>query len=169
MSFQTGNQCWKRRETIGRKPKFETAEEMWSACQRYFDWVESNPLYEQKCIGCRGEVVKAQVSKMRAMTVTGLCIHLGMTFETWSQYRKKPDFSEVTKYVEEIIRTQKFEGAAAGLFNANIIARDLGLRETVTNEHSGVAGQPIEVKAKTDREMARDMAFALAKGLRSPA
>lgn len=36
---------------------------------------------------------------------------------------------EVTTYVEEIIRTQKFEGAAVGAFNANIIARDLGLSD----------------------------------------
>lgn len=127
--------------TNGRKSKFETAEELWSACLRYFNWVEANLFFEQRCFVCRGELVKPQISKMRAMTVTGLCIHLGMTFETWTQYRKKPDFSEVTKYVEEFIRTQKFEGAAAGLFNANIIAR----------------------------EIAREIAFALAKGFRSPA
>ena len=29
--------------------------------------------------------------------------------------------------IDSIIRTQKFEGAAADLFNANIISRDLGL------------------------------------------
>lgn len=37
--------------------------------------------------------------------------------------------------MEEIIRTQKFEGASADLLNPNIIARDLGLAEK--QEHSG--------------------------------
>ena len=36
-------------------------------------------------------------------------------------------FSELTAMIDSIIRTQKFEGAAADLFNANIISRDLGL------------------------------------------
>ena len=34
---------------------------------------------------------------------------------------------------------------------------------------SGDAGQPIEVKPKPDRKMAREITFALAEGLRSPA
>lgn len=39
------------------------------------------------------------------------------------------DFSAVINKIEEIIYQQKFEGAAVGLFNSNIIARDLGLRD----------------------------------------
>ena len=34
-----------------------------------------------------------------------------------------------------VIRTQKFEGASAGLLNANIIARDLGLSDKTELEH----------------------------------
>ena len=39
------------------------------------------------------------------------------------------DFSAVISMVEEIIETQQFEGAAVGAFNANIIARKLGLAD----------------------------------------
>lgn len=38
-------------------------------------------------------------------------------------------FSDVTSRAEDIIYDQKFSGAAADLLNANIIARDLGLKE----------------------------------------
>ncbi|MDC9826565.1 terminase small subunit, partial [Devosia sp. ZB163] len=43
--------------------------------------------------------------------------------------------------VDEIIRAQKFEGAAAGLLNPNIIARDLGLADK--QELTGKGGSPL--------------------------
>ena len=50
------------------------------------------------------------------------------------------------------------------MFNPNIIARDLGLKESITNEHTGTDGGAIEVKPVNDRELARQIAFALSKG-----
>ena len=41
-------------------------------------------------------------------------------------------------------REQKFTGAAADLLNANIIARDLGLKDNVSNEHTGANGGAIK-------------------------
>jgi hypothetical protein len=35
------------------------------------------------------------------------------------------------------MRSQKFEGASVGIFNSNIIARDLGLKENVDNTTNG--------------------------------
>ena len=39
--------------------------------------------------------------------------------------------------IEEIIYNQKFEGAAVGIFNSNIIARDLGLSDKKDIDHRG--------------------------------
>jgi hypothetical protein len=72
---------------------------------------------------------KDAVAKMRAATIFGLCVHLGIGQQTWADYRKRPDFSGVCDYAENMIRDQKFAGAAADLLNPVIIARDLGLRE----------------------------------------
>ena len=69
----------------------------------------------------------AVVPKMRAMTITGMCIHLRSDHSTWRDYAKQEDFSKVATRVEDIIFSQKFEGASADLLNANIIARDLSL------------------------------------------
>ena len=41
----------------------------------------------------------------------------------------RPDLSTVISRSETVIFQQKFSGAAADLLNANIIARDLGLKE----------------------------------------
>lgn len=72
---------------------------------------------------------------MRAMTISGMCIYLDISEDTWANYRAKKDFLGVTTRAENIIYNQKFAGAAAGLLNANIIARDLGLIEKTSAEH----------------------------------
>ena len=54
---------------------------------------------------------------------------LGITGTAWSEYCAKDGFAEVAAQIEDVIRTQKLEGAAAGLLNASIIQRDLGLGE----------------------------------------
>ena len=129
MPAPKGNKFWEQRSSHGRKPIFESPEQLWEACLEYFQWVEDNPLYEAKAFAFQGKVTVKELPKMHAMTIAGLCIFLDITQETWGQYRKNEDFSEVCKNAEEIIRTQKFIGASADLLNANIIARDLGLRE----------------------------------------
>jgi hypothetical protein len=85
---------------------------------------------KDKSILTPDEIIMQPVPHMRAMTISGLCIFLGITTETWGQYRKLEDFSDITHEADEIIRTQKFEGASADLLNANIIARDLGLKDS---------------------------------------
>lgn len=138
MPAPSGNQFWKVRSSHGRKPMWRSSEQLWEACSEYFEWTEENPLIEMKAFAYQGVVTQEPVAKMRAMTIKGLCIFLGMSLETWCQYRKNKDFSDVIARVEDIISTQKFTGAAADLLNANIIARDLGLIEKKEIEHSGV-------------------------------
>ena len=142
MAAPEGNSFWKMRSSHGRKPKFSTADVLWDACCEYFEWVENNPLKESQAFAYQGNVKDHEVSKMRAMTLTGLCIFLDIDMTTWAEYRQREGFSSVTTRVDEIIRTQKFEGAAAGLLQPNIIARDLGLADK--QEHTGKDGGPME-------------------------
>jgi len=135
MSAPKGNQFWKVRAKHGRDKIFKTPEMLWDACCEYFDWTHENPL--EKAIVYQGEVSKDTEKLMRAMTISGLCIFLGTHSEYFTSFESDldldtdegKDFSRVTKKVREIITTQKFEGASAGLLNANIIARDLGLSD----------------------------------------
>jgi len=114
---------------VGRPLQFETAEQLWDACVDYFEWVEETPLIETKLAQSGGVPTKVEVPLPRAMTLAGLCLHIGVTDETWRNYRDRKDFFGVTERVDAMVYTQKLEGAAANLFNANIIARDLGLRD----------------------------------------
>ncbi|MGX8939608.1 DNA-packaging protein [Symbiopectobacterium sp. Eva_TO] len=129
MAAPKGNRFWEARSSHGRNPKFDSPEVLWSACCEYFEWVEEHPLWEMKAFSYQGEVTQEPIAKMRAMTLTGLCLFLDIAESTWQLYRAREDFMMVTTRAEKVIYDQKFSGAAADLLNANIIARDLGLKE----------------------------------------
>lgn len=141
MSAPQGNQFWKARSSHGRSPIFGTPEELWTACSEYFEWTEANPLWEDNLVTFQGTAKHEPTAKMRAMTLSALCIFLDITQTCWANYRSRQDFVSVVSRVEEIIRTQKFQGAAADLLNPNIIARDLGLADK--SELSGKGGGPL--------------------------
>ena len=144
MPAPKNNQFWLARSKHGRNPIFDNPKDLWDACLEYFQWVEDNPLWEDKPFGYQGTVVTNTVAKMRAMTIGGLCIFLDICENTWSSYREKEDFLRVITRAERIIKDQKFSGAAADLLNANIIARDLGLKDASKQEVSGPGGGPVQ-------------------------
>lgn len=140
--FLPGNSLWKSRSSHGPKPKFSNPDDLWNACCEYFQWVEDNPLWEDKLVIYQGEAKHEPVAKMRAMTLGGLCVFLDITFETWGDWKTtRPDLSDIISRIENIIREQKFTGAASDLLNANIIARDLGLADK--SEVTGKDGAPL--------------------------
>ena len=161
MPAPKGNRFWEMRSSHGRDPIFKTPEELWSAAVEYFDWVVANPLYASETVKFQGKATLTEVPKMRAMTVAGLCLFLGISQQAWSEYKQRKGFGEVTSRIDDVIRTQKFAGAAADLLNANIIARDLGLADK--SELTGKNGGPIETKSTDDLELARRIAFILAQ------
>ncbi len=128
--FLPGNKFWEARSSQGPRPKFENAEALWSACVEYFDWVHDNPLYKDQLVTFQGSASHESVAQMRAMTITGLCLFLDVTFPTWQEWKKsRSDLSDIISRAEAVIYQQKFAGAAADLLNANIIARELGLAD----------------------------------------
>jgi len=146
MAAPKGNSFWKQRTKHGRDKIFANADLMWEAACEYFEWVENNPLSE--AIVYQGELSEKEKPLMRAMTIGGMCIQWGTDSEYLSHFEKnldldKPeskDFLRVIKNIREVIKTQKFEGASAGLLNPNIIARDLGLADKVANDHTSSDG-----------------------------
>jgi hypothetical protein len=137
MAAHVGNRYWEFRKKHGRNYKY-TPRKLWAEAVKYFEWAEENPLWEEKGFAFQGKVTKEKFHKMRAMTVIGFCLFADIDITTWQNYRKTEDFFGVTTRIDEVIRTQKFEGAAAELLNPNIIARDLGLREKTDHDIHGL-------------------------------
>lgn len=127
MAAPTGNQFWKARTKHGRDKLFANSNLLWESCCEYFQWAEDNPLWENKVAQYQGVPISMPVEKMRAMTIGGLCLFLDIDETTWRDWKHKDGFSPIIIKAERVIYNQKFSGAAADLFNANIIARDLGL------------------------------------------
>ena len=164
MAAPAGNRFWEARSSHGRNPKFETPEQLWDACCQYFQWNADNPLYEDRIVAYQGDVKHEAVPKMRAMTLGGMCIFIGISHDTWENWRRnRQDFFVVIKEAENVIRTQKFEGAAADLLNANIISRDLGLADKA--ELTGKDGAALNPPPADPMELARAVAFLLQAGV----
>jgi hypothetical protein len=128
MGAPIGNEFWKRRTKHGRDKLFTKPELLWEAAQEYFQWCFDNPLIEIDFVG--KDATQVQKPKIRAFTWSGLELYLDI--DSLREYKSNPDykeFSHIITRIEKIMYTQKFEGAAAGLLNPNIIARDLRLND----------------------------------------
>lgn len=135
MAAPLGNKFWEARATSGASPKYDNAGDLWTDCVEYFEWVEANPLKAAEKVTFQGIGTIMELPKMRAMTLKGLCLFLGLHHSTWIDWRSsREDLSEIITRAEGIIFQQKFEGAAADLLNASIIARELGLADKQETE-----------------------------------
>lgn len=133
---------WKQRTSFTKSQICRIPYFLKAACEEYFTWCEDNPLYEAKFVFSETRYLE----KPRAMTLAGLCIFLGIDRRTWNRWRKgkDDDFIAVVEWVDEVIRDQKFAGAAVNLFNSNIIMRDLGLVDKTENKNIDVTPTIIE-------------------------
>lgn len=126
---------------------FNTPEEMWEKAVEAFDWMHEHPLLEEVVFCSKGEILRTEVSKRRAFTKHQVALQMGLTLSTLSDYARKHGeaFQPVLDMIDAVIYTQKFEGAAAGLLNANIVGNDLGLKSQVDTTVHGPDGGPIEM------------------------
>lgn len=159
MGAPLGNQFWKLRSKHGRDKIFATPEILLDAACEYFQWCDENPLLDTDFRG--KEVQEVKIPKMRAYTLHGLCIFLGVHTKYFNDFEDQirqnndelaKDFSNVLTRIREIIYTQKFEGAAAGLLNQAIIARDLALKEVTENTNTNY-NKDIDLSKLTDDEL----------------
>ncbi len=136
------NQFWKLRSKHGRKKIFSSPKILWEEACKYFEWCDDNPLIEveqaRRSAPIKIEKKEAkdkntgliELPLMRSYTWEGLELFLDIDslreYKTNESYK---DFSQVITRIGKIIYTQKFTGAASGLLNPNIIARDLGLSD----------------------------------------
>lgn len=161
MPAPKGNQFWKLRNKHGRDKLFASPELLWKAACEYFEWCDTTPLLEQKLFAYQGDIQKDVVTHMRPYTLTGLCFYLECSEAYFREFKSSTpkggeDFLTVIEQIEQIIYNQKFEGAAAGFFNANIIARDLGLKDVQNHQHTGENGGPIPITGMVIRDVSSE-------------
>lgn len=136
MSVPQENQFWKLRCKHDRDKIFSSPDLLWDVSCEYFEWCEAHPLLEVSIKG--KDNTEVAIPKLRPFTLRGLCLYIGCNEAYINQLEKysaekndkaSHDFLDVISRIRDVIYTQKFEGAAVGLFSHNIIARELGLAE----------------------------------------
>jgi hypothetical protein len=92
----------------------------------YADFVETHPFFEDMIFKSQNGFVHTKLRKARPMSIAGFCQFLKVTPQSWRNWRKsRQDLLEVVEVIDGAISAHQFEGAAAGLFKANIISREL--------------------------------------------
>lgn len=151
MAAPIGNSFWKLRSKHGRGKLFADASLLWEAATEYFEWCDTNPWIKKDFVGggpMAGTVVDLPTA--RPYTLQGFCLYCDTSRQWFYQFKENAteDFLDIITRIEETIFTQKFEGAAVGAFNANIIARDLGLVDK--KEQNIITEQPLFPDVSTD-------------------
>jgi hypothetical protein len=130
-AFSVGNQFYKLASFTGRPKLFDTPADLLAAAFDYFDWVENNPLIKYGVYGNDAKIIG--VPKMRAMSLEGLCCHIGVC--NLRRYKQNADFAHVCELIYNAIYVHNLDGALVGALNPCIVARVLGLRERTVNNN----------------------------------
>ena len=137
MKFQEGNKIWQKRTKHGRSAIFTDPIVFQEEIKKYFEYTDSRKWTKKDWVGKDANEVTRETET--PYTLAGLCIFLGVSRHWWNEFRSRAnsEFLEVIRWTEDIMYMQKFEGAAVGAFNSNIIARDLGLVEKIDTKTDG--------------------------------
>ena len=155
MAATHGNKFWQRRSKHGRDKLFESPELLWEAACEYFQWCDDNPWLK---IDFKGkDADRVEIPTEIPYTMKGLCLYLGCNDAYFRNFKNQErsnseDFSSVIERIEDTIYNQKFTGATVGAFNANIIARDLGLSDHSKVEHANDKESPLIDYSKLSTE-----------------
>lgn len=126
----------------------KTFEQAWI---KYFKWCDDNPWVKNDLIKSgefAGQVIP--IPSVRPYSELGFCAYhnLGEHYLTELAQTLAAQTDEDSRRMLYILtqarakcRSQKFEGAAVGAFNATLIARDLGLADKQQLEQSGPGGR----------------------------
>lgn len=142
--FKSGNSAWEKRSSIGRRTIFSNPPKMWKAFTEYCQWCEDNPWKKHEYMVVDKVLTEVYKETERPYSWAGFCGFIGTSeayfrqFKKSDAYKNNPDFSTVISEIDSVMFSQKFEGAAVGAFNANIISRDLGLIDKTQSENINI-------------------------------
>ena len=140
---------WAWRAKTGAPKKIPTPEILWDLACKYFQIRDESPWIKKDFIrggDNAGKLVDLETAV--PYTWAGLEDYLRENgiLARLDDYKANKggnyaEFSDVCTHIRQIMYDQKFTGASVGAFNANIIARDLGL--TDKTENTLITEQPL--------------------------
>lgn len=148
MGAPEGNRFWEKRSTHGRDKIFADPKTLLDACYEYFKYQTDNRQWIKneavKGGEFTGQIIQVPTATPFSLKLLYSFLHVNSHY--FNDFEKSlkvdvnkvdKDFSDVITHVREIIEEQQLEGATVGAFNANIIARRLGLADKSDVKHEG--------------------------------
>lgn len=125
--------------SVGQPRKIESPEKLWDLFLAYVQKTQENPWLKVEYVGQKAEKVVIPLAK--PITFEGFECYLFDTIgvSDIGQYASNrdgryPEYVTIIKTIRQNCFQQNFEGAAVGAFNANLIARKLGIKDQVDSE-----------------------------------
>ena len=133
MDINSDIELYSYRNKGGRPRIFESPEEMIEIWDKYVFFCLNTPLKQvvvQKVKVSRDEeeIKKVKVPHIRPFNLRSFCLFAEFNEDTFREYEKREEFIGITTHIRDACYSQKFDGAACGFYNANLIALELGMR-----------------------------------------
>ena len=126
---------------VGRPKDIKTPEILWNLFCDYVEHEKKSPLYRRDYVGKDGE--EKDTPLQVPITFEGFECYLwdnGIISDLKDYASNKDEryteFAPIITRIRQNCFVQNFKGASVGLFNANLIARKLGLVESTKNENN---------------------------------
>lgn len=143
-----------RKNKGGRPPKFKKPQELWDAAVEYFKWADANPIEvstkvakgtKKKGKAKETNDKKASTSSKTPYSLHSFQAHAGIA--DWcafkqSQCYQSDGFLVVIRAIENVIAGKQIDGAIAGVYQANIVARLNGIadKKDITSDGERISG-----------------------------
>ena len=132
-----------RPEHVLGRPLKMTPTEMLEKFGEYIDWAKAHPITlgsTEESSNARGDTYGKETRNdiPRRLSIEGFLVHIGCSECWWRQLdecKQAEEFSRVKDYIRAYCENYQKEMASAGIFNANILARLLGLAEKTENKN----------------------------------
>lgn len=144
---------------LAGRPLHYTPKQLAEKFGEYVQWCEENvmEIEENKSgsVGMNHSHETKTITKQRLISVHGFLVYIGKSKRWWSQLsdgKQGDKFSYLKEAVTDYCEDYQKEMAAAGLFNANIISRLLGLadKKELTGESINIIVNSQEEKEKLE-------------------
>lgn len=147
LALQYGNDFWRHaidkfKQNLGCPQKYEDPRELWSAVEDYMEYTSERYVEREDYVG--KDAIKVQRKTAVPFTKESFCLFLGITTHTFDNYRDRHKTTEgksekerqidelfftICSFIEDTIFAQQYEGAATFKYNANLVARKLGIAD----------------------------------------
>ena len=138
---------------MGLQKAIKTPEELWILFEDYERDLKAKPMHKYEFNAKVGDLVAIPLERPLTWSRFDDFVYAKGIIQELEDYRQNTggryaDFKGVVTRINRRMYADKFEGASCGIFNANIIARDLGLTD---KKEDTVIIEPAKIKWGKDQ------------------